>query len=162
MKNNFDFYGFTVKYCLPSNIAGKILCSAKIYYKDEHLCDFSLDKHTKEANIIYLNHDKKKKLIDVISSSSIEERLFPKDLPSFLARMFEYLELQHYLRKAEELDIIGIISVRFPDGFCKHLLPVTNNWEKALEEVKKENKDCSCTYIPKELRDEFVIKNIFY
>ena len=161
MKNNFDFYGFTVKYCMPSNIAGKFLRFAKIYYKDEHLCDFSLDKNTKEANVNYLNKEKKNKIIQILSDSLVEDRLLPKNLPSFLARMFEYLEMQHYLRKAEEMNIEGIISIQYPDGFCKHLLPVSSNGEKVLERVKKENKGYICTYLPKELRDEFVIENIF-
>ena len=109
-RNTFDFYGFTVKYCIPTNFIGKFVRKAKIYYKSEFVCEYNYDLKSKSITITYPTKEIEL-LLDNLLEAISENYHTPREILPFLLRLFDYLEVYNHKELAKKNNKDGVFVI---------------------------------------------------
>ena len=119
-----DFFGFSPKYILPSNISGRIVTSCRIYFGEDEIINYTYD------NI-------RKMVEEYIKELSLQYNV-PSEPQDFILRMFSFVEVQHYIRQELKEGSDGIIVVyNKDDGDVDNIVPVKKCTDAFFKKVQE-------------------------
>ena len=132
-----DFFGFSPKYILPSNISGRIVTSCRIYFGEDEIINYTYDKKKKKACILYASKNIRKMVEEYIKELSLQYNV-PSEPQDFILRMFSFVEVQHYIRQELKEGSDGIIVVYNKDnGDVDNIVPVKKCTDAFFKKVQE-------------------------
>lgn len=148
----FDFFGFSAKYCIPSNIAGKVLNRARIYYGNDWVCEYNYNRKKNEISFGFLNDEIEEALKGIVHETS-KKYGTPNDFPTFIVGMIGYIEMQHHLKNLLKEGYKGVLAVIGKDCCINRLIPLKEYSQPLYDSIQKAFPDFDC--IPVFDKDDF-------
>lgn len=159
INSKFNFYGYSVKYCIPNIIIGKIVRKAKIYYKENYVCDFTYNSSKKEVSLNYLSPKVEETMALNIEYLNKKYNT-PDTVIQFIMRLFDYLEIFNHQQMAIKNKNDGIIAVMDNNLSFEFIVPIVS-FSKELKTTIFNKFSCQkCFYISSSEK-KFIAENIF-
>lgn len=158
-RNSFDFYGFTVKYCIPNNFIGKFVRKAKIYYNSDFVCEYNYDLKTKSISLTYPSVEIELLLNDLLEIISKTYHT-PREILPFLFRLFDYLEIYNHKELAKKKNEDGIFVVLDNNLKFKHVIAVEKYSLELNSKIKNKFKNFNCYFIDANI-ENFNVEDLF-
>ena len=136
----FNYYGFSVRYCVPSCLAGKRAKQAKVFFDNQQVYEYNLNLKTNKPEL----HFADKEIFDLCKEviSGLHERFgTPNDLVLFTLQMLGFVEIYHYTKKKIKNKEKGVIALLNSDNSLYHIFPVTGSPRECLSQIQDRNKE---------------------
>lgn len=135
-RSNLNYHGYSIKYCIPSNIVGKRIRSAKLYFEHRLVLEYRYNRQKKKDCIEFVSEEVRDLFLSHIQCLSKLKRT-PSTPISFLRKMFHLLEMEQVFVESQKEKAGGIINL-YGEGDKIIFTAIVKSFEKAdLNRVMK-------------------------
>ena len=114
-RNNLSFYGYSLKYCVPTEVVGKRIRSAKLYFEHHPVLEYRYDRKKKMDCITFISNEVKELFFSHLSFLSKLNGV-PSTPLSFIKKMFYLLEMEQVFVAGKKQNADGIVNVYGKEG----------------------------------------------
>ena len=136
----FNYYGFTVRYCVPSCLMGKRAKQAKIFFGNHQVYEYNLNLKTNKPELKFIDEEMFALCKDVISALH-EKYNTQNDVVLFTLQMLGFVEIYHYTKNKIKNKERGVIALLNEDNSLYSIFPITGNPKECLSKIQSENED---------------------
>ena len=136
----FNYYGFTVKYCVPSCLMGKRAKQAKIFFNNYPVYEYNLNLETNKPELKFVDKEMFGLCKEVVSALH-EKYNTPEDIVLFTLQMLGFVEIYHYTKNKIKNKETGVIALLNKDNSLYSIFPITDNPKDSLAKIQSENED---------------------